>query len=200
MIKFECFSCHTKLKAKDSVAGKNIKCPKCGVVVEIPAVEPPDKPAPLPTPDKPAPLPATEKQKDYALSLGIKFSPDITKSEISKLLDIKVGDQIDERYKRLDDLTNRESKAYDEMKEEILANLDVDECMLSTATESQVMEKYEEQDLGAILITFPINDFDPNNLDGLGLGVNFTDNISEEDMKKILFFLGIAAHGKLKEN
>lgn len=189
MIEFQCSGCQVKLKAKDSVSGKQIKCPKCSALIKIPTNSPP----------KPISPPATQKQKDYALSLGIQFQPDITKSEISKLLDMKVGNQIEERYKRLDDLTIRESKAYDKMKEEILADLDVDECRLSTANESQVMEKYEEQDFGAILIKFPIDDFDPEDFSKLGVDVSFTDNLSGEDMSKILFYLGIAAHENIEK-
>jgi len=183
MINFECFSCHTKLKAKDSVAGKKIKCPKCGVVVEIPAVEPPDKPAPLP---------ATEKQKDYALSLGIKFSPDITKSEISKLLDIAVEKQTDERYEKLDKIRDREYEAYEEIKKEVLEEIDEEDCRLSKATDEQILEKFEEQDLGAILITFPIDDFDFDDLAGLRFSIGTSNNLSTEEMKKVISTMGLA--------
>ena len=38
MISFQCPACGKKLKVKDEFAGKKGKCPKCGNVINIPAL------------------------------------------------------------------------------------------------------------------------------------------------------------------
>jgi phage FluMu protein Com len=35
-----CPSCNSKLNAPDAAAGKRVKCPKCQVLMELPAPEP----------------------------------------------------------------------------------------------------------------------------------------------------------------
>jgi len=39
-IEFSCSGCSKKLKAKDTLAGKKIKCPACGAPVKVPEAEP----------------------------------------------------------------------------------------------------------------------------------------------------------------
>ena len=68
-----CPSCNSKLNAPDSAAGKRVKCPKCQVLMELPAAEPDyeeldDEPAPPPimakSKPKPAGKPVTEEEDD----------------------------------------------------------------------------------------------------------------------------------------
>ena len=42
MIKFNCGECRQSLHVKDEAAGKKVKCPKCGAICTIPAVQPSD--------------------------------------------------------------------------------------------------------------------------------------------------------------
>ncbi|MFH1920211.1 MAG: hypothetical protein ABIP48_10040 [Planctomycetota bacterium] len=37
----ECGSCHKRFKANDKLAGKKVKCPQCGGVIQIAAEAPP---------------------------------------------------------------------------------------------------------------------------------------------------------------
>ena len=59
-----CSACKVALSVKAALAGKRVKCPKCGGELEI------KKP---PTPKKKAPL-ATERQKEFALPLQLNVS------------------------------------------------------------------------------------------------------------------------------
>lgn len=42
-IEFRCGSCQKKLKVKDELAGKRIKCPACSTPIEVPEPEDPNK-------------------------------------------------------------------------------------------------------------------------------------------------------------
>jgi phage FluMu protein Com len=39
MIEFRCRGCNQKIRATDALDGKRVKCPKCGIVIVVPAVE-----------------------------------------------------------------------------------------------------------------------------------------------------------------
>jgi hypothetical protein len=54
-----CESCGSRLKAPDALAGRKLKCPKCGVAVAVPttAVTAAPDPAPPPKPKNPTPRP-----------------------------------------------------------------------------------------------------------------------------------------------
>lgn len=47
-IEFRCENCDKKLKVKDELAGKRIKCPDCGSPTGVPAAKSPAKQAPKP--------------------------------------------------------------------------------------------------------------------------------------------------------
>lgn len=181
-MKIQCGQCNSALNVPDTAAGKRGKCPKCGAVVDVPAL-------PLPSDTPSGPL-ATDKQKDFARSLGVDFSPDITKSAISPLIDKAIAQEDEERFKKLDKIEDRESKAYEEMRTEILAEIDEEDCRLSKATPAQMVEEMENRDHGAILISFPIDDVDFDNMAGAQLAVSFSDNLSEAEMNAVLFGLG----------
>ena len=42
-IKVECDSCHQQFKAQDKLAGKRVKCPKCGCVIQVAQATPPEE-------------------------------------------------------------------------------------------------------------------------------------------------------------
>lgn len=182
-MKIECSACSASLKVPDTLAGKRGKCPKCSAVIDIPVL-------PLESAEPSGP-PATEKQKEYARSLGIDFPPDITKKEISALISKGVDRQDEERFSKLDQLSDCESKAYEEMRTEILAEIDEEDCRLSKATPSQMVEEIENRDRGAILISFSIDDIDFDNIAGAKFDISFSDNLSETEMRAVLLGLGL---------
>ena len=172
------------LKVPDAVAGKRGKCPKCGAVIDIPV--PPSAPV------VPSGPPTTERQKEYARSLGIDFPADISKREISKLIAKAAEREDEERFEKLEQLADRESKAYEEMREAILAEIDEEDCRLSRATLEQILDELENRDLGAVLISFPIDEVDFEDLTGAKLDVACSGNLSESEMRSVLLGLGMA--------
>jgi hypothetical protein len=177
-----CSGCQTKLKVDDTFAGKRGKCPKCGALLEISTV-------PASEAKSNTEL-ATERQKEYANSLGIEFSPNISKKQMSQLIDTAVHRSDEERFKKLEELSNHESKAWQEMREQVLAEIDEDDCRLSKATPDQIVEELGNRDLGAILISFKRNDIDFENLTGAKFDVSFSDNLTDAEMRALLVGLG----------
>ena len=131
-IQIMCGSCNAELKAKPEWAGKRAKCAKCGATIEIPAPVQPKVQDDAP--------PATDRQKEYAKSLGIDFPDNINRKDISKLIGDSVAKGDDERFERLEELSRREGKAWEEMRQEVLAEIDAEDCRLSKATKSQIIE------------------------------------------------------------
>ncbi|PKL47880.1 MAG: hypothetical protein CVV39_05165 [Planctomycetes bacterium HGW-Planctomycetes-1] len=110
-------------------------------------------------------LPATDSQKQYAKSLEIDFPPNISKIEISRLIDAKLKEQDDE--------------------------IPVNNDTLANATLSKIVEELlYNRDLSAILITFDKNKTDFENLNGLEIFTTYSDNITENQMKTFIIGLG----------
>lgn len=145
------------------------------------------------TPDIP---PATEKQKDYARKLGIAFPETIDRKAISGLIDQALAAQDDARYERLDELQNRESKVREELKQEIIAELDTQDPRLSIATPGQMVEALQDRAMGAILITFD-PDVDPSDLTGVSFNINYSDEtIDTEVVKSVIGALFVMTNRK----
>ncbi|HUT12075.1 MAG TPA: hypothetical protein VMY42_16355 [Thermoguttaceae bacterium] len=184
-----CGNCGVNLKAKDELAGKTAKCPKCGCAIEIPSLVPPPVKARIPL--------ATERQKEYATSLDIEFPPDISRKEISDLIDAAVQKRDDERFRRLDELSDRESEAWQKLRAEILAELDVEDCRLSKAEPSQMLEEFGNRNRGAILISFDWDDgIDFEDLTGVKFSVEFSDDMDESNVGSVLRWVCIAMLGR----
>lgn len=140
----------------------------------------------------PAP-PATEKQRAYAQKLGIPFEDDVDRRTISELIDAALAKQDDERYRRLDELQDRESEARAKLREEIIAELDGDDPRLSLATPAQIVESLGCRDVGAVLITFNPDDIvDSDDLTGLTIKVASSDNIDTATVKAVVQWLFVA--------
>jgi len=177
-----CGSCGKKLKAKDELAGKTAKCPKCGNAIEIPRAAPNTK---IP--------PATERQKDYATSLGIDFPSDIDRKEISQLIDTAVQQRDERRFKQLSELSDRESEAWRAMREEVLAEIDEEDCRLSKAQQDQMVEELANRNRGAILISFALDDVvDFEDLTGVRFELSFSEDLDESEMHSVLMWMGAA--------
>ena len=108
--------------------------------------------------------PATDSQKQYAKSLEIDFPPNISKIEISRLIDAKLKEQDDQFLKSEDALTR--------------------------ATIPQIIENLERRNLGAIIITFDLDKFDFKHLDGTELNISRTDVITEEQAQILMAGIG----------
>jgi len=203
-------SCGAHLRAKDHHAGKLFKCPKCGAPIQVPRVQipspsdaipddpstnpasaepPPNQPeaAPEPTPAQPP----TERQKEYARSLGIKFADDVDRATLSKRIGAAKQQQEDDRYKRLDELQNRESEAWEKMRQEVIEELDGEDLRLSKADVDDIAAALTDRETAAILITFSLDDFDAV-LDSSGGKLRIThdpDLLTQEDVCNVLRFL-----------
>jgi hypothetical protein len=178
-IQFTCDACNAALKAKPDLGGKSGVCPKCGSPVAVPG---PEKPPPR----RPAPL-ATERQKEYARELGIDSPEGITRREISELIDCAVASRVEERYRRLDDLGRRESEASQRMCQEVLAELDAEDCRLSKAEPSQIAEALSKRGFAVIVITMPWDDIvDFHDLAGVKANIAFCDDMTQDDMEATL--------------
>jgi gamma-glutamylcyclotransferase (GGCT)/AIG2-like uncharacterized protein YtfP len=179
-----CSGCRSKLRVPDALAGKKAKCPKCGAILEVAK-------APEPEAEPTAEL-ATERQKEYARSLGVEFPANITKTEMRRLISSAVDRRDEERFRKLDELSDRESRAREEMREQVLAEIDEEDCRLSKATPAQMLEELANRNLGAILISFDMNEVDFENLTGarFPLALACSDNMAEHHMNTILMGLG----------
>jgi len=131
--------------------------------------------------------PATERQREYARELGIEFTDNITRDEISKLIDAAQTAEEDERWNRLNELNDRESAARNELREEVLAEIDSEGCRLSKATPAQIVQALSDRELATILITMPwkqIKDFE--NLRGVESEISFSDEMTIEDVESVI--------------
>jgi phage FluMu protein Com len=183
-MRVECSACNAHLKVPNTASGKRGKCPKCGEVIEIPESTAASGP------------PATQKQKDYASSLGIEFPPDITKADISALISKALEKKDEQRYKKLDELQEREGEAYQGIREEILAEIEEEGGCLSQASHGDMVEELKKRNEGAIFVSFPMTGIDFENLAGTNFQVSFSDNLSEVQMRALLAALGSMAAGK----
>jgi serine/threonine protein kinase/formylglycine-generating enzyme required for sulfatase activity len=112
MITLACSACQKKLSVKESLAGKNVKCPGCGQVVPVPApataamadkedvrtlppVTSPDAPTAAPAPASEIPTQPPESKSDA--TLGVKHDP----RHDSSLTDFLSPPQVDDELGRL---------------------------------------------------------------------------------------------------
>ena len=137
---------------------------------------------------EPVELLATQRQKEYARQLGAEFSAQITRSHMSELIDQAVESETDKRYRELDAIEQRENDAWQKMRQEVLAEIDSDpeECRLSTADTSKVVEELFRRGLAAVLITVPWDDFDSNDLMGVSFAMSFCDNMPVEEAENMV--------------
>jgi len=181
-IRVKCSNCNAVLKAKVEWAGKQAKCPKCNATIEVHVSGQSCPPRP--------PLLATEKQKDYAISLGISFPETISRRDISKLIDEAVVALDEKRFERLDEIDRRETQARNEIRQEILEEIDADDCRLSKATTEQIVEELSERGLAAILITMQWDDIqDFHVLSGTRAEIAFSDDMTQEDVEATIMTL-----------
>lgn len=110
---------------------------------------------PIPKPAKKGNVPpATERQKDYARSLGIDFSEDIDRREISDL----IAAAQDQRLDNLAKVEEREGKVYEKLRKEIEAEIYRDDKPLSTASPGDMATALENRGFAAIVLTFDPRD------------------------------------------
>lgn len=172
-----CSACKVALSVKAALAGKRVKCPKCGGELEI------KKP---PTPKKKAPL-ATERQKEFALELGIVFPDDITRPEISELIAEAVEKRDEKRFNRLDKLEHREREVFEQVREQLRAELGEEDERLSIASPEQMVAALTERGFATVLILIPrdqIEDF--KDLRGAEVEMPSSNEMTEEDIESVI--------------
>jgi len=155
------------------------QCPRCGAAIDVPGAR---KPRQRPT------TPATERQKEFARELGIQFADGISKGDISTLIDEALASDARERGVDLDALEKREGDVYRDVRSEILAEIDEDDCRLSKATHAKIVEELGHRNLSAILITFPL-DAEIDAGGPLECGFSYSDDLSRKDVQIVLVSL-----------
>lgn len=185
-----CVACRAGLRVDDSLAGKRGKCPKCGVVMDIPPLVPLGVPPPLPPPITARANVPTERQKEYASSLGIEVTAGMTKGKLSRAIREAEERRDSDRCARLEDLSNRESAAYEAMRNEILAEMDEEDCRLSKATPEQMLEELTSRGRWTILISFSSDEADFDDLTGTEFDISCSDGMSNAQWRTVLIGLG----------
>ena len=177
---FNCPSCGSRLSGKPKHVGRSMPCPKCKGTLTVPE-------SPNTT------QPATDKQKAFAIELGIEFPDDIAKDGLSKMIDAAVLKQDDDRYLRMNELQKVESEVREQLRAEVQAEYDEEDPRLSKASVEQILEALQLRDIGAIMITFDYGLLSGvDDLTGEKFALNSTDDIDETDMATIVSSLGIA--------
>ncbi|MBN1554609.1 MAG: hypothetical protein JXA11_07675 [Phycisphaerae bacterium] len=164
-MQFKCSACNTSIKVSDKQAGKKGKCLNCGAVIEIPAL-------PIqPTQNKKQPI--SEKQKNKGDNRKKDMLDEIQRKEYARMSG--------ELFARADFLTKIMEAGEKEVK-------------LSKATPGQIVEEFAHRKEAAILISFPIDSIDFENassITGAEFHISFSDNLSEAEMRSILFGMGL---------
>jgi endogenous inhibitor of DNA gyrase (YacG/DUF329 family) len=143
-IKCKCPNCGVTGMMKRERTSSPIKCPKCNVIGVFSSEEKPVDPA-------------TQKQKDFADNLGIAYPDDISKSEISVLIDAALENEQQQ-------MADKESQAYADIKEEILSEIGAEEMLAI----------FQERNENAIIITFD----DEDDIEDMDINMGYTDNIN----------------------
>jgi hypothetical protein len=177
-----CGNCGARLKVPDDLGKKRAKCPKCKSYVDIGGSSLTLRESKIP--------PATRRQKEFARLLGVEFPEEINRKDLSALIDEAIEQCDDERLEKLAGSSDRESESRQQIRDEILAEIDEGDCRLSKATPTQVLEELARRDLGAILISFDLAEAgDFQDLTGVELAISFSDNMTGNDTRLVLGWL-----------
>ena len=180
-IRLKCGHCNASLVAKPASRGKTLKCPKCKGSVSVPVEAAKATDGEKSSSD----WRATNKQKAFAKSLEIQFEDNVTRGEISALIDSALEKQKLDRYQELDDINNRRNDAYVALREEAENEVDEDNPRLSIATVEQMLSELVQREEGAIIVTFEWGCHD-----GEDFRIRATDDLSEDDMLDTLLRIG----------
>ena len=97
-------------------------------------------------------------------------------------------------------MSERESSAYEELREQVVHDLDDEDCRLSKATHDQIVQELCDRGEGAILISFDPRGIDFDELKGkTQFTLSFSDNLSEADVCAVVLTLRDQAAGRLME-
>jgi putative phage-type endonuclease len=190
--KFDCPHCGQRLEATKDLIGRTFPCPGCNDPVVTPTPFADEAGAGRqggPEEDFGATKdgePATERQKEYAASLGVEYSADIGRGEMSDLITATQEKRDAEHREYVEALGRREGEAYERIRKDILREIEEDDCRLSQATSEQIVKAFEERDLGAILITFDTDVLDTSKSVSTNLDFAFSDNLSRQEVDGIL--------------
>jgi len=190
VVVFSCESCHSQLRAKESLIGRQFNCPKCSARVVVPDKGPSNQASPSAEKRVPA---ATDTQKDFARSLGLEFPEHIDRKSISKMIDDALANQEDARYARLEALQAGESEAREQLRAEVMAECDAEDPRISVASVKEIVEALSQREIGAIIVTFEFGAFNGvEDLTGAKFDINATDDLDQDDLKRLLGWLGMA--------
>lgn len=146
--------------------------------------------------------PATDRQKEFATSLSVSFHPEISRSEISKLIDTAIDARDEKRLEQMfaDGDREREARAL------LIAEMESDgNIWLHNATPTQMLDELEGRVIATLLISMKpdgvstfvaINDEGMNadlaaELDGACCTVQTSMHIQLHEIRKVM--MSIAA-------
>ncbi len=178
-----CDNCQASLKVKRGIAGRQAKCPQCGIAIQVPA-------APEVAVAAAEIRPATDRQKKYARSLGVVFSDNITRPQISELIDDAVERQDNEKHKQLGEDERRGNDAWEQVRGHLLGEVSEEDERVSKASGIQLDDAcnaWSKRGFVAVLIKVPrdqITDF--RNLVGVDVAISFCDGMPQEDVAAMI--------------
>lgn len=116
------------------------------------------------------------------MELGIQFDANISRRELSRLIDAAVEKRDEERYRRLEQLQEREREAWARMREEVLHELNEEDPRLNNASPQDMVEEIGNRGDAAIMITFDPEDIAQSFRRGkTQMGVYFSDDFEQEE-------------------
>jgi hypothetical protein len=91
------------------------------------------------------------------------------------------------RPKKLTVKIPRESATYAKVRQEVLADIDAEDCRVSVATPDQMVNAIGDRGLAAILITIPWNDLvNFHSLEGVAFNVAYSKALPKQKMESVI--------------
>lgn len=191
-MRIECPKCNAAFIVADENVGRQGRCKRCNATFII---DPPSTRVEL-EPGPAGRLPATARQRDFARELGIPIDGPIDRRSLSKLISVAVDRRDKEELKRLASISSCEGEAYEQVRKQILEDLDPTDIRLSLASPEQMMQSLSGRGLGAILLHWTPDEEAESATAFKRLEIAWTDDLFDEvQMRAVLQMIGLKVGG-----
>jgi hypothetical protein len=226
-IDVHCKHCGKKMRVKDSFAGTKGLCPFCKAEITVPAiaspsnaptrVHPVEPKSDATTPKQSESKPPTEKQLEYARDLGIQIPENVTRQQLSRMIDeaidnapategqkeflrnlgVKIPDDIRRQQMSmlLDAALDLKSQVQEEARREIKEYEIAD--LISQASFEQLLEGLKERGKPFFLFTLEDDEFRYKDNVPIKGDLSWTDDLNPADVQWIILNLTSAWANKL---
>lgn len=187
---FDCPKCAAKLKAKVSQVGRELNCPGCKSSIKVPN----DAKQRTQAPDRQKQFVApTAKQIEFATELGVQIPEDVDRRALSKMIDGALMKTEMRRYDLLNANDQKENQIRDELRNEVLAEVDEEDPRVSIASVERMIQSLDERQIGAIVILYDYGEMSGDaDFSGKTFEMKSTDDLDEDDIKRIISMLGFS--------